>query len=229
VNKLYERITRVVDEEQGVIDKFLGDAVLCIFEGVDSAERAVTCGAKMLSAVASFNNEEGRSADHMVRIGIGLHTGPVILGTIGGSDRMDSTVLGLTVNLAKRLEEVTRSLGVDMLITDQVADQLSNGHGHQLRKLGEASLKGFSVPVSIIEVYDQDPPEVQHLKNRVTSLIEAGIEHFKAGHYETALSKFQEAQNIYPQDLPVQLHIASIKGALDDGKMTTGTVLLDFR
>ena len=228
VNKLYERMARVVDEEKGVIDKFIGDAVLCIFEGMDSAERAVTCGTKMLTAVESFNNEEGRSMDHMIRIGIGLHTGPVILGTIGGSNRMDSTVLGMTVNLAKRLEEVTRSLGVDMLITDQVARQLSSGHGHQLRKLGEASLKGCSVPVSIIEVYDQDPPDVRRLKNRVDPLIKAGIELFRAGHYETALSKFQEAQNISPQDLPVQLYIASIKGALDTGKMTSGTALLDF-
>jgi class 3 adenylate cyclase len=147
VNRLYERITHVVDEGQGVIDKFLGDAVLCIFEGIDSAERAVTCGAKMLTTVKSFNSEEGRSSDHAVQVSLGLHTGPVILGTIGGSDRMDSTVLGLTVNLAKRLEEVTRSLGVDMLITDQVARQLPKGHGHRLRKLGEASLKGYSALV----------------------------------------------------------------------------------
>jgi class 3 adenylate cyclase len=229
VNRLYERITRVVDEGQGVIDKFLGDAVLCIFEGIDSAERAVTCGAKMLTTVSCFNNEEGRPADRAVQVSIGLHTGPVILGTIGGSDRMDSTVLGLTVNLAKRLEEVTRSLGVDMLITDQVARQLPNGHSHQLRKLGEASLKGCSAPVSIIEVYDQNPPEVQHLKNRIKPLFGEGIELLKAGRFEAALSKFQVAQNIYPQDLSLRLHIASIKNALDSGKMVEGTALLDFR
>lgn len=229
VNRLYERITRVVDEEQGVIDKFLGDAVLCIFEGVDSAERAVTCGAKVLTTVASFNSEEGRPTDHAVQIGIGLHAGPVILGTIGGSDRMDSTVLGLTVNLAKRLEEVTRSLGVDMLITDQVAHQLPKGHRHQLRKLGEASLKGCSAPVSIIEVYDRDPPEVRHLKNRIEAVVEEGIELFKAGRFEAALSKFQVAQEIYPQDLSLRLHITSIRGALDKGEMVEGAALLDLR
>jgi class 3 adenylate cyclase len=229
VNRLYERFTRVLDEGQGVIDKFLGDAVLCIFEGIDSAERAVTCGAKMLTTVATFNSEGGRPPDQAVQISIGLHTGPVILGTIGGSDRMDSTVLGLTVNLAKRLEEVTRSLGVDMLITDQVARQLPKGHSHRLRKLGEASLKGCSVPVSMIEVYDQDPPEVQHLKNRIEPLIEEGIELFKTGRFETALSKFQEAQNIYPKDLSLQLHITSISNALDSGKRIKGSALLDFQ
>ncbi|MDD1749379.1 MAG: adenylate/guanylate cyclase domain-containing protein, partial [Methanothrix sp.] len=229
VNRLYERITRMVGEREGVIDKFLGDAILCIFEGMDSAERAVTCGAKMLATVASFNREEARPAEQAVQIGIGLHSGPVILGTIGASDRMDSTVLGMTVNLAKRLEEATRSLGVDMLITDQVADRLPLGHGHQLRRLGEASLKGCSGPVGIVEVCDHDPPGVRHLKSQVEPFIGEGIEFFKAGRFEAALSKFKSAQNIYPQDLPLQLLAASTKGALDRGEMVEGAALLDFR
>ncbi len=229
VNRLYERITRIVGEQQGVIDKFLGDAVLCIFEGVDSCERAVTCGVKMLTAVASFNREEGRSPDHAVQIGIGVHTGPVILGTIGAADRMDSTVLGLTVNLAKRLEEATRSLGVDMLVTDRVARGLPVGHDHRLRRLGEACLKGCSEPVGIIEVCDHEPPGVQHLKSQVEPFIGEGIEFFKAGRFEAALSKFQSAQDIYPQDLPLQVLMASTKGALDRGEMVVGAALLDFR
>jgi len=229
VNRLYARITRVVDERQGVIDKFLGDAILGIFEGGNSAERAVTCGARMLTTVASFNREEGRSADHAVQIGIGLHTGPVILGTIGASDRMDSTVMGLTVNLAKRLEEATRLLGVDMLITDQVANGLPKGHGHQLRKLGEATLKGCLGPVGVVEVCDHDPPGVRHLKSQIEPFIGEGIELFKAGRFDAALSKFQSAQNIYPQDLPLQLLVASAKRALDRGEMVKGSVLLDFR
>ena len=229
VNRLYERITCMVGEGQGVIDKFLGDAVLCIFEGKDSAERAVSCGAKMLSAVAFFNREDGRFVDQAVQISVGGHSGPVILGTIGASDRMDSTVLGMTVNLAKRLEEATRSLGVDMLITDQVADRLPIGHGHQLRRLGEASLKGCSGPVGIIEVCDHDPPGVRHLKSQVEPFIGEGIEFFKAGRLEAALSRFQSAQNIYPQDLPLQLLLTSTQGALKKGEIVEGAALLDLR
>jgi class 3 adenylate cyclase len=124
INRLFERITRAVSGQEGVIDKFLGDAVLCTFEGPDSAKRAVACGVEMLAAVKAFNAEENRSDDQAVRIGIGLHTGPVILGTIGSSERMDSTILGLTVNLAERLEEITKPLGVDMLISNEVAKRL---------------------------------------------------------------------------------------------------------
>lgn len=229
VNRLYERITRVADEWRGVIDKFLGDAVLCIFEGTDSAERAIACGVEMFSVVNSFNLEEDQPHDQAVKIGIGLHTGPVVLGTIGSSERMDSTVLGLTVNLAKRLEETTRPLGIDMLITEQVANQLPNGHGHRLRKLGEVSVKGSRAPISIVEVYDHDPPKVQDLKDQIKPIMAEGIDLFKANCLEAALSKFQEAQSIFPEDMPLRLLITSLKHALEQGQTVKGAALLDFR
>ncbi len=152
VNQLYEEIAYVVNGKQGVIDKFLGDAVLCIFEGTDSARRAVACGVEILASVNAFNEGNDFSADKAIQIGIGVHCGPVVLGTIGSSDRMDSTVLGLTVNLAKRLEELTKSLKVSMVISDEVARQLPDGHPHTLRSLGEVSVKGHSAPLTVYEV-----------------------------------------------------------------------------
>jgi class 3 adenylate cyclase len=229
INRVLERMTRVVDGWRGVIDKFLGDAVLCIFEGADSAERAVSCGVDMLSAVKSFNAEEERPSSQAVQIGIGLHTGPVILGTIGSSERMDSTVLGLTVNLAKRLEEITRPLGVDMLISDQVAQRLPELHGHRFRKLGEVSVKGCSAPLTVFEVYDQDPPGIRNLKDRIRPIMVEGIELFEADHLDAALSKLQEAQSIFPQDPPLRLLVTSLGQALEQEHRDKRTALLNFR
>ncbi len=229
INHFFERITRVVDWRRGVIDKFLGDMILCIFEGKDSAQRAVDCGVDILTVVKSLNTNPTRPSDQAIRIGIGLHTGPVILGTIGSPKRMDSTVLGLTVNLAKRLEEVTRPLGIEMIISDQVANQLPSGHGHRFRKLGDVSVKGSSAPIGIIEVYDQDPPELRHLKDQVEPILSEGIEFLKAGHLDSALSNFQKAQAVLPQDLPLSLLTTSIQNALRDGHPIKGSVLLDFR
>jgi adenylate cyclase len=176
-----------------------------------------------------MNRDGNRPSDQTIQVGIGLHAGPVILGTIGSPQRMDSTVLGLTVNLAKRLEEVTRPLGVEMLISDQVADQLPNGHGHRFRKLGEVFVKGSSTPIGIIEVYDQDPPEVRHLKDQIEPILSGGIGLYKSGYLDAALSKFQEAQDIYPQDLPLHLLIHSIHQGLKKGQAVKGMALLDFR
>jgi adenylate cyclase len=212
-----------------VIDKFLGDMILCIFEGGDSAQRAVDCGVDILTVVKSLNKDENRPADQTIAVRIGIHAGPVILGTIGSPKRMDSTVLGLTVNLAKRIEEVTRPLGVEMLISEQVADQFSEKHGHKLRKLGEVPVKGSSVPIGIIEVYDQDPPEVRLLKDRIGPILSEGIEFFRAGHLDAAMSNFKRARSIFPQDPPLCLLMNSLQHALEQGRPAKGFALLDFR
>ncbi len=228
INHLFERITRVVDWRRGVIDKFLGDMVLCIFEGTDSARRAVDCGVDILNVVKSLNKERYRLTDQTIRIGIGLHNGPVILGTIGSPKRMDSTALGFTVNLAKRLEEVTRPLNVDMLISDEVAGQLPKEHGHRFRRLGEVSVKGSLAPVGIVEVYDQDPPEVRYLKDQIGPIVSEGIEFFKAGRLEAAMSNLKRAQVIFPQDLPLRLLTSALQKALEQGQMIEGSALLDL-
>jgi class 3 adenylate cyclase len=229
VNQVLERITSVVKRWRGVIDKFLGDAVLCIFEEPEAAERAVACGLDMLSTVRSFNNEKNLPTDQTVKIGIGVHIGPVILGTIGSSERMDSTVLGLTVNLAKRLEEVTKPLGTEMLISDEVAKRLPAGHAYRLRNLGEVLVKGYSAPVAISEVYNHDPPEVRNLKDRIEPIMSEGIDLFKIGRMDAALSKFQEAHSLFPLDLPLHLLITSLKQTLGQEEKGTKVTLLDLR
>jgi adenylate cyclase len=229
VNRFLGRITKPVSRQGGVIDKFIGDAVLCIFEGNDSAQRAVACGIEMLGKVKTFNAEEGRLKDQSVQIGVGLHAGPVILGTIGSSERMDSTVLGLTVNLAKRLEEITKKIGVDMIISDQVAKRLPDGNHYRLRELGEAWVKGALSPLTIFEVFDHDPPELRNLKDQIGPILAEGIGLLRAGHLEAALTKFQEAQRISSQDLPTHLFITSLKNALERKQTITGAALLDLR
>ena len=142
---------------------------------------------------------------------------------------MDSTVLGLTVNLAKRLEEVTKPLGVDMIISDQVANRLPTGHNDRLRKFGEVLVRGYSEPVAIAEVYNHDPQELRDIKDRIKPIMSEGIDLFEADRFEDALSKFQEAQTLFPQDLPLQLLITSLRQALEQGQKVKGAILLDFR
>ena len=229
VNGFLDRITKPMSRQGGVIDKFIGDAVLCIFEGTDSAQRAVACGIEMLGEVKTFNAEEGRPKDQPVQIGIGLHFGPVILGTIGSSERMDSTVLGLTVNLTKRLEEVTKTLHVDMIISDQVAKRLPDRNHYRLRDLGEAWVKGALTPLTLFEVYDQDPPEVQNLKDRIGCILTEGVGLVRTGHLEAALTKFQEAQSISPEDLPTRLLLTSLTNVMEQKQTVQKATLLDLR
>jgi class 3 adenylate cyclase len=229
INRLYERIIKVVETKMGVIDKFLGDAILCIFEGEDSAQRSVDCGVDILGEVKSFNDHKEESLGYPIQIGIGIHRGPVILGTIGSFERMDSTVLGLTVNLTKRLEELTRILGIEMLISDEVANLLPNGHTHRLRRLGEALIRGSVKPLTLFEVYDQDGIEIRNLKDRIGPIVNEGIEIFKRGLFYEALSLIEKAQKIYPKDIPTQLLITAIRNSIKHGVTDKKSIMLDLR
>lgn len=142
---------------------------------------------------------------------------------------MDSTVLGLTVNLAKRLEEITKPLGVDMLISSQVAKRLPNSHNHRLRDLGEVWIRGSLTPLTVFEVYDQDPPELRNLKDRIEPILAEGLGLVRAGRLDAALTKLQEAQSISPQDSPLHLLIHSLKNALEQTQRLKGSPLLDLR
>jgi adenylate cyclase len=142
---------------------------------------------------------------------------------------MDSTVLGLTVNLAKRLEEITKKIGVDMLISEQVAKRLPDRSHYRLRDLGEAWVKGTLTPLTLFEVYDQDPPEVRDLKDRIGCILTEGVGLVRTGHLEAALTKFQEAQSISPQDVPTRLLLASLKNLLAQNHTIREAALLDLR
>lgn len=113
--------------------------------------RALACGVEMLSETEIFNANRDRP-NPLIQIGIGIHRGPAVLGTIGSSRRMDSTILGLTVNLAKRLEELTQSTGKKILISNEVLKSLPSEQPYSFRNLGEISIKGSPNPMKIFEV-----------------------------------------------------------------------------
>jgi hypothetical protein len=95
--------------------------------------------------------------------------------------------------------------------------------------LGEISVKGSSAPVAVVEVYDQDSPEVRNFKDQIEPIMAEGIDLFRDGRFDAALSKFEEAQPIFPQDLPLNLLITSLKHALKQGRAVKGGALLNFK
>jgi hypothetical protein len=90
------------------------------------------------------------------------------------------------------------------------------------------SLKGSSAPVGIVEVYNHDPPEIRGLKDLVKPIMAEGIDLVKAGQHEAGLMKFEEAQSIFPQDVPLRLLITSLRYTLEQGQTFKGEPLLKF-
>jgi adenylate cyclase len=144
LNGLFEAIVPIVDRHGGHVDKFMGDGLLAIFgapEGyLDHADRAVAAG---LDIVATVNNSDGP-----LRVGVGVNSGRVVAGSIGGAGRLNFSVIGDPVNTAARVEAATRRTGDDMLITAATSTMMTRPPA--LVSRGTVALKGKAEPVEVL-------------------------------------------------------------------------------
>ena len=125
LREFHSRMTRLVFDHHGTLDKYIGDAVMATFgtphSRPEDASNALRCALAMFDELAAWNRQRRARGQAPVRIGLGLHYGPAVLGDIGSERRLEYTVIGDTVNVASRLEQLTRSLGSDMVISDDLA------------------------------------------------------------------------------------------------------------
>lgn len=142
LNAYFGRMSRVIEGEKGVIDKYIGDEVMALFGTPllleDHAVHAVAAGVGMLKELSRFNAEEGQRLP--LRIGIGIATGPVIAGNVGSPERLNYTVLGDTVNVASRLQGLTKEYGVPLLLSGSTYAQVSAVF--PCRLLGKVAVRG---------------------------------------------------------------------------------------
>jgi class 3 adenylate cyclase len=162
INSYLSRISPVIREHQGFIDKYIGDAIMALFSG--GADNAVKAGIAMLNKLVEYNEHRMASGYKPIQIGIGINTGLLMLGTVGEPNRMDGTVISDAVNLASRTEGLTKNYGVSLLITHETFKRLRNPTDYAIRRIDEVKVKGKSEYVTIYEVFEADPPELKAAK-----------------------------------------------------------------
>jgi adenylate cyclase len=142
-------------KHRGTVDKYIGDAVMVTFgtpyPAADDARRALACARAMLDAIADWNRQRIADDEPPIRIGIGLHQGPAVLGDIGSKRRLEFAVVGDTVNVASRIEGLTRSLGIDLLASDSfmMRAREEGADTSAFVDLGPQALRGRAEPVRI--------------------------------------------------------------------------------
>jgi class 3 adenylate cyclase len=193
-------------ENHGFVDKYLGDGIMALFDG--AADNAVMAAFSMLHQLTSYNQTRQRPDRPPLNIGIGINTGSVMLGTVGSKRRMDSTTIGNTVNLAARLEELTKIYGASLLISRETFFELENFTEYSFRLIDHTTVRGKLEPVTVYEIFDADPPELCEAKSDTKSTFESAILQFHARRYHDAGALFQACIDRNPNDRPAQAYLS---------------------
>src|SRR5262249_15526958 len=161
INAYLEHMGPVIRDHNRSIDKYTADATMALFTTADDGLRA---GLAMLDTLDQFNTRA--AGQQPIAIGIGINTGSLMLGTIGERHRMDGTVISDAVNLAARVESLTKDYKVPLLISEYTWRHLADPKAYDIRPIDVVVVKGKTRPVTIFEVYQRDPPTERAVKGR---------------------------------------------------------------
>ncbi len=205
INAYLKRMEPAIIENQGFIDKYMGDGIMALFSG--NADDAVQAGMAMLKQLADYNQHRALNNYAPLKIGIGINTGCLMLGTVGGKHRMDSTVISDGVNLASRLESLTKDYGVSLLISHHTFSRLQNPMEYSIRFIKKTTVKGKSKAVAVFEVFDGDDSQIKEGKLATKAIFEEGVFLYYQNCFSQAVRCFKEVLGINPQDSVAQIYL----------------------
>lgn len=197
INRYLERMEPTVSAHGGVINEFLGDGIMALFpRGADTGVRAAI---SMGEALDVFNRELAAEGQEPIRIGIGLQSGSLMLGTIGGRDRLSCTVIGDPANTAARVEGMTKLYRARTLIAEGTFMQLPEG-AFALREIDRVQALGKHEPMRIYEVLDGLPPATRAARAQHREAFEAAVSLYREGAFRAAAEAFGAIADADPTD-----------------------------
>ncbi|HLO50835.1 MAG TPA: adenylate/guanylate cyclase domain-containing protein [Kamptonema sp.] len=205
INAYLSRMEPAITENNGFIDKYIGDAIMALFNG--DADQAVKAGISLLHTLANYNQHRQDSGYMPIKIGVGINTGTLMLGTVGGQNRMDSTVISDAVNLASRIEGLTKDYGVQLLISNQTFSRLQKPDNYDIRIVDQVKVKGKSEFVTVYEVFDADPPEIREGKLSTLKKYKEAMLLYHQNIVKEAGKLFEECLQKNPEDRVAQIYL----------------------
>ena len=209
LNEYFTLMVECIQKEEGMLDKFIGDAIMAAFgipEGhEDDADRAVRAAIAMIKTLEAWKRQRIGEGKQPVNIGIGLNTDSVVSGNIGSKKRMDFTIIGDGVNLASRLESACKLYGTKILVSEFTVSKLQDTY--RKREIDLVVVKGKTEPVSIYEILAFHTKESFPGIGEVMGLFKDGLNAYRARKWDAATRLFGECLTINPNDNPSQLYI----------------------
>ncbi|MGZ5553705.1 MAG: adenylate/guanylate cyclase domain-containing protein, partial [Chthoniobacterales bacterium] len=211
LNEYLSKMVGVVFQNNGTLDKFIGDAIMAVWGNVQSAgpiadaKACARAGLGMRRALKELNEGWRKESRMTLGMGVGINSGEALAGNIGSGDRADLTVIGDAVNLASRLEALTRTYGVDVLVGEKAAELIRDDF--YLRSVARVQVKGKSVPVSVSTLLcakgeDFDPELLKWIET-----YEEGIANFRGREFTKAKANFSRFLSSYPDDYLAKMYL----------------------
>ena len=209
LNEYFEIMVDCINREGGMLDKFIGDAIMAGFgipvAHTDDEDRAVRTSLSMISQLNAWNLKRAGEGKPPVLIGIGLNTDVVVAGSIGSQKRTNYTVIGDGVNLAARLESACKQYAARILISEFTYKKLRGTY--RTREIDLVVVKGKTRPVGVYEVLDYHTDETFPNLMNVVNQFKDGVEKYRGGKWDAAISAFREALRLNPADKLSEIYI----------------------
>jgi two-component system sensor histidine kinase ChiS len=200
INSYLARIVPEISRNGGFVDKYIGDAILALYPQHNGADMAVKTAIAIQEKIREYNNHRAKCGYRPLAMGIGIHTGTLMVGVVGTQDRMQSTVISDAVNLASRVESLTKAFRVSLAISEETFKKLEDPGSYKYRFVAKVRVKGKNEPVSIFEIFDGIDVSLQKRKIEANRHFEQGMLDYYQKHFSEALAGFRRVLEILPDD-----------------------------
>jgi len=207
LNEHLSEMTEIIFQNRGTLDKYIGDSIMAFwgapYPQPDHPENACKAGLAMLKALEAMHVRWDAAGKPRLEIGIGISTGPMLVGNMGSKRRFNFTIMGDNVNLASRLEGLNKTFGTRLIIGESTLEAVKEKM--LVRELDLIRVKGKSRPVKIYELlgYRQDTLDLLPRVDRFHAALEA----YRSGEWETAIGMFGELLRDFPEDGPTRVFV----------------------
>jgi predicted ATPase/class 3 adenylate cyclase len=227
LNGFFSRMTLYVSRHAGVVSTFTGDGFLAFFprRPADAYAAAI----EMQAAVRAYNVERLAKERSPLAVGIGLHTGPLMLGVIGDQDRLEASLISDTVNTAARMEGLTKEFRVGIVASESTVSALGSEDQEAIRRVGDVRVKGKTQPTRVYDCFAGDASEDAQLKRESKGDFERGLDAWRTADFGAAVAAFERVLVRHPADGTARRYLlrASEQVARGTSAGWTGVEIMD--
>ncbi|HBO41256.1 MAG TPA: hypothetical protein DD477_08580 [Spirochaetaceae bacterium] len=200
INSYFSRMVPLIDAHGGFVDKYMGDGIMALFPAENGADGALQVAVEMQKKMTEYNGHRAKMDYRAISLGVGLHTGTLMLGVVGVADHMEGTVVSDAVNLSSRLQSIAKAFNLATVISEATFMALNDPGHYKYRFIGKVRVKGKSDPVSVFEIFDGLPPDLFERKMKSNRFFEQAILAYYQKDYPDAVFYFKQALDVVPED-----------------------------